>query len=70
MSFYLFPNFTDLLTVVQVPKMNSNTGLIDIDTPQSAWTMNSFYDSSQKLQLVFYDEFETPNRTFCPGDDP
>ncbi|KAN0121672.1 beta-glucan synthesis-associated protein [Russula decolorans] len=54
----------------QVPKMNSNTGLIDTDTPQSAWTISSFYDSSQTLQLVFSDEFETPNRTFWPGDDP
>jgi beta-glucanase (GH16 family) len=50
--------------------MNSNTGLIDTDTPQSAWTISSFYDSSQTLQLVFSDEFETPNRTFWPGDDP
>lgn len=69
-SFYLLPSFTDSLTVVQVPKLNSNTSLIDIDTPQSAWTIPSFHDPSQTFQLVFSDEFETPNRTFWPGDDP
>jgi len=70
MFFDLLSNHTDLLTVLQVPKMNSNTGLIDIDTPQNAWSIPSFHDSSQSLQLVFSDEFETPNRTFWPGDDP
>lgn len=54
----------------QVPKLSSNTGLIDTDTPQNAWTISSFHDSSQTLQLVFSDEFNTPNRTFWPGDDP
>ncbi|KAH9996454.1 glycoside hydrolase family 16 protein [Russula vinacea] len=53
----------------QVPKINGNKGLIDVDTPQSAWTIPSFYDSSQ-LQLVFSDEFELDGRTFWPGDDP
>jgi beta-glucanase (GH16 family) len=62
------PNLTDLLTVVQVPKI-SGSSLIDIDTPQSAWTIPSFHDPSQQLQLVFSDEFEVPNRTFWPGDD-
>jgi beta-glucan synthesis-associated protein KRE6 len=55
--------------LVQVPKINGNKGLIDVDTPQSAWTIPSFYDSSQ-LQLVFSDEFELDGRTFWPGDDP
>jgi beta-glucanase (GH16 family) len=57
-------------SVVQVPKISGNRGLIDTDTPQSAWTITSFHDSSQQLQLVFSDEFERPNRTFWPGDDP
>lgn len=57
-------------SVIQVPKISGNRGLIDTDTPQSAWNIPSFYDSSQQLQLVFSDEFETPNRTFWPGDDP
>ncbi len=70
MSFYSLPNFTDSSTVVQVPKPNSNSGLIDVETPQSALTIPSFRDSSKTLQLVFSDEFNTPNRTFWPGDDP
>jgi beta-glucan synthesis-associated protein KRE6 len=49
--------------------MPGNWGLIDLDTPQSAYTMPAFYDGSD-LQLVFSDEFNTPGRTFYPGDDP
>ena len=44
------------------------TGLIDPDTPSSAMTRKSF--DGDELQLVFSDEFQTPNRTFYPGDDP
>lgn len=55
---------------MQVPQITGFRGLIDGDTPQSAYTLPSFYDSSQKLQLVFSDEFNLPNRTFWPGDDP
>ncbi|KAH9984637.1 glycoside hydrolase family 16 protein [Russula compacta] len=54
----------------QVPQITGFRGLIDGDTPQSAYTLPSFYDSSQQLQLVFSDEFNLPNRTFWPGDDP
>jgi beta-glucanase (GH16 family) len=54
----------------QIPQMNGNWGLIDIDTPEELWTRPSFYDSTQELQLVFSDEFNTDGRTFYPGDDP
>ena len=48
---------------------NVRRGLIDEDTPRSAYTRQSTFDSSV-LKLVFSDEFNTPNRTFYPGDDP
>lgn len=69
-SFRFLANLTDLFMLLQVPKINGNKGLIDVDTPQSAWTISSFHDSSQQLQLVFSDEFELDGRTFWPGDDP
>ena len=47
---------------------NIRTGLIDPQTPSSAKTRPSF--DGGELQLVFSDEFQTPNRTFYPGDDP
>lgn len=47
-----------------------NRGLIDKDTPQSAYTKPSWMDSSTELQLVFSDEFNTDGRSFYPGDDP
>ncbi|KAF7288384.1 GH16 domain-containing protein [Mycena chlorophos] len=53
----------------QVPVIG-NFGLIDLETPQDAYTMPGFYDSSETMQLVFSDEFETEGRTFYPGDDP
>ena len=49
--------------------MIGNHGLIDLDTPKDAYTKQSFRDGSD-LQLVFSDEFNTPGRTFYPGDDP
>ncbi|KAH0838181.1 glycoside hydrolase family 16 protein [Lanmaoa asiatica] len=52
-----------------VPTMPNNFGLIDVDTPSSAFTAPSFTDGSE-WQLVFSDEFNTDNRTFWPGDDP
>ncbi|TVY82788.1 putative beta-glucan synthesis-associated protein [Lachnellula suecica] len=48
---------------------NVRTGLIDSDTPASAMTRKSTFDSST-LNLVFSDEFNDENRTFYPGDDP
>src|SRR5277367_871538 len=53
----------------QVPTMPGNWGLIDIHTPQSAYTMPSYVDGSE-WQLVFSDEFDVDGRTFYPGDDP
>jgi beta-glucanase (GH16 family) len=49
--------------------MPGNWGLVDLDTPQSAYTYPSFADGSE-WQLVFSDEFNTDGRTFYPGDDP
>lgn len=48
---------------------NIRTGLIDPDTPNTAMTRKSTFDGSD-LKLVFSDEFNRPNRTFYPGDDP
>ena len=48
---------------------NIRTGLIDPDTPSSAMNRTSTFDGSS-LELVFSDEFNVPNRTFYPGDDP
>ena len=47
---------------------NIRTGLVDPRTPASAKTRKTF--DGQTLELVFSDEFSTPNRTFYPGDDP
>ncbi len=46
-----------------------NFGLIDRDTPESAYTKTSYRDGS-KWVLVFSDEFEQEGRTFYPGEDP
>jgi beta-glucanase (GH16 family) len=69
--FQFLPEFTlILLPILQVPQVIGSRGLIDADTPQEVWTIPSFHDSSQELQLIFSDEFNVPNRTFYPGDDP
>ncbi|MCJ1370381.1 hypothetical protein MMC20_001594 [Loxospora ochrophaea] len=47
---------------------NVRSSLIDPTTPQSAMTRSS-YDGSE-LELVFSEEFNSPNRSFYPGDDP
>lgn len=49
--------------------MSGNWGLIDLETPQDAYSMASYTDGSS-WQLVFSDEFNTDGRTFYPGDDP
>ncbi|KAJ3815887.1 glycoside hydrolase family 16 protein, partial [Lentinula aff. lateritia] len=55
----------------QVPKMPGNWGLIDLETPQEVQTLPSWKDPSKTMQLVFSDEFNTPEgRSFYPGDDP
>lgn len=53
----------------QVPKMPGNWGLVDLETPQSAYTKTSYGDGSD-WQLIFSDEFNEDGRTFYPGDDP
>ncbi|KAI6108451.1 glycoside hydrolase family 16 protein [Pisolithus croceorrhizus] len=53
----------------QLPSMTNDWGLIDVDTPSSAYTVTSFADGSE-WQLVFSDEFNVDGRTFWPGDDP
>lgn len=54
----------------QVPSIPGNHGLIDEDTPQSAYHTVSWNDNKTSMTLVFSDEFNTPGRTFWPGDDP
>lgn len=53
----------------QVPALPGNYGLIDRDTPQSAYTTNS-YHTGDEMVLVFSDEFNVDGRTFYPGEDP
>lgn len=47
---------------------NVRTGLIDKETPRSAYTRTALDGSEYKL--VFSDEFTEQNRTFYEGDDP
>lgn len=53
----------------QVPVMPGGFALIDPDTPAEAYHKASNIDGS-KWDLVFSDEFNTPDRSFYPGDDP
>jgi beta-glucanase (GH16 family) len=70
-SFQSLPDLTLTLSpTLQVPQVIGSRELIDADTPQELWTISSFHDPSQELQLIFSDEFNLPNRTFYPGDDP
>ncbi|THU76216.1 SKN1-domain-containing protein, partial [Dendrothele bispora CBS 962.96] len=48
---------------------DGNWGLIDLDTPDDAFTTKSLRDGSE-WQLIFSDEFNEDGRTFYPGDDP
>ncbi|RDB28835.1 Beta-glucan synthesis-associated protein SKN1 [Hypsizygus marmoreus] len=54
----------------QIPSMPGNWGLIDLETPQSAYLKPSYTNPNDELQLVFSDEFNTDGRSFYPGDDP
>jgi hypothetical protein len=54
----------------QIPSMAGNWGLVDLETPSNLYTIPSYHDPTQELQLVFSDEFNTDGRTFYPGDDP
>ncbi|KAL4949514.1 beta-glucan synthesis-associated protein-domain-containing protein [Aspergillus filifer] len=47
---------------------NLRKGLIDPDTPESAYTKKAA--DGKEWKLVFSDEFNTPGRTFYDGDDP
>ncbi|KAI5478650.1 glycoside hydrolase family 16 protein [Pseudohyphozyma bogoriensis] len=51
----------------QVP-VTGLPGLIDVDTPQSAYKRTGF--DGEEYNLVFSDEFNVDGRTFWPGDDP
>lgn len=49
--------------------MVGNWGVIDLDTPQDAYTKPDYHNQNH-WQLVFSDEFNVDGRTFYPGDDP
>lgn len=50
-------------------KDNLRRGLIDPDTPTSAY-YRTRHRNGQSMKLVFSDEFNQPGRSFYPGDDP
>ncbi|KAF9257516.1 glycoside hydrolase family 16 protein [Marasmius fiardii PR-910] len=52
----------------QIPVLPGVRGLLDPDTPPSAFTRAGH--DGQKYNLVFSDEFNTDGRTFYAGDDP
>src|SRR5215813_12087589 len=54
----------------QIASMSGNFGLIDLDTPQDAYTKYSYQNPNDEWDLVFSDEFNQDGRTFYPGDDP
>ncbi|KAF8708027.1 Beta-glucan synthesis-associated protein (SKN1), partial [Rhizoctonia solani] len=53
----------------QVPEIPGFRGLIDRDTPKSAYTRASHVDGTT-YDLVFSNEFNVEGRSFYPGDDP
>jgi beta-glucanase (GH16 family) len=48
-----------------VSRSSADFGLIDTDTPTSAYSMTT--QTGETWELVFSDEFNTPGRTFWPG---
>ncbi len=58
-----------VFTSFQVPSMPGNWGMVDLDTPEDAYTIKSFANDNE-YQLVWSDEFNVDGRTFYPGDDP
>lgn len=52
----------------QVPLLINLPSLIDPMTPTDAYSRTGL--DGQDYELVFSDEFETPGRSFYPGDDP
>lgn len=53
----------------QVPVIPPSLKLVDPETPSASTTWKSPY-SKDNFHIVFSDEFNTPGRTFWPGDDP
>lgn len=53
----------------QVPNLIGGFGVIDPQTPQEVHTKKDYVNGND-WQLVFSDEFNTPGRSFWPGDDP
>ncbi|EIW82295.1 glycoside hydrolase family 16 protein [Coniophora puteana RWD-64-598 SS2] len=53
----------------QIPSLANDFALIDTATPQNAYKKSS-WNGGPDMELVFSDEFNTPGRTFWPGDDP
>ena len=69
---YLNDNASDIRGINatgQLASIPGNWGLIDLDTPQDAYTYPDFL-SGQPWQLIFSDEFNVEGRSFYPGDDP
>ncbi|KAM5536682.1 hypothetical protein V8D89_009609 [Ganoderma adspersum] len=69
---YLNDNALDLREINATGQLGSipgNWGVIDLDTPQDAYTYPDFL-SGQPWQLIFSDEFNVEGRSFYPGDDP
>ena len=54
----------------QVATIPGGWGLIDVHTPKTAYTKNSYVNTGDEWNLVFSDEFNVDGRTFYPGDDP
>lgn len=52
----------------QVPEVINNWAIIDRTTPIEVYSKTA--SDGTELELVFSDEFNTPGRTFYPGDDP
>ncbi|KAF9516003.1 glycoside hydrolase family 16 protein [Hydnum rufescens UP504] len=52
----------------QIPALLGMPTLVDPATPSEFLTRTGF--DGQPYELVFSDEFETPGRSFYPGDDP
>ena len=52
----------------QVPDLPGLPQLMDPETPSNVKTRTGY--DGKKYNLVFSDEFNSPGRTFYPGDDP
>ena len=52
----------------QIPALRNVMDNIDASTPRNVYTKTGADGAT--YNLVFSDEFNTPGRTFWPGDDP